>query len=105
MRCEKYIYIMTLLSVITVYNAFEMGASGGTFKYVAQAPHFGQANLEQETRETSPDDHLTDLAQEADFITEDYRPTKNLSETPSANSSSIIFFVKKFQRDQPKKIR
>jgi hypothetical protein len=105
MRCEKYIYIVTLLSVITVYNAFEMGASGGTFKYVAQAPHFGQANLEQDTRETSPDVHLNDLAQEADLITEDYRPTKDLLETPTAYSSSIILFVKKFQRDQPKKIR
>jgi hypothetical protein len=105
MRCEKYMYIVTLLSVITVYNAFEMGASGGTFKYVAQAPHFGQADLEQETRETSPDGHLNDLAQEADLITEDYRPTKDLSETPTANSSSIILFVKKFQRDQHKKIR
>jgi hypothetical protein len=99
MRCEKYIYIVTLLSVITVYNAFEIGASGGTFKYVAQAPHFGQANLEQETRETSPDGHLNDLVQEADLITEDYRPTKDLSEAQTANSSSIILFVKKFQRD------
>ena len=91
MRCEKYIYIVTLLSIITVYNAFDMGGSSGTFKYVAQAPHFGQANLSEETRETGPGGHLTDLAQEDELITEDYRPTKDLGETPTANPSSNFF--------------